>query len=394
LPGHLVSEGVVGYEDFLAARRFPVLDGLRAIAILLVVTAHPAYKHVWPVFHGTSGVSLFFVLSGFLITTLCLREQDTRAGFSLTNFYIRRVFRIYPLYFLVLAFYVILIVGLGQQADRHHAFVTNVPYMLAFFPEHAFFFNHTGTSVPFDGAWSLGVEEKFYLVWPVLGILLLKNRLRIALLFLVFATSMFLNTQSADWAHACAPYGLIALGCFAAVLLHHRRSYEVCSHLGRPRVLAFLIVVTTSIQFGTTEVNTGRELYVVYGIVLTALLIGLITYSGNGIAWLYCRPMVFIGRISYALYLVHNFGLNAMEKLIPQTHGFASSFASTSLGLGGAGIAAWILNVWFEMPLTRLGHRIAHTRKALRSVPSDSPQAATSGSVHRGQHRPSTRKSP
>ncbi len=215
------------------------------------------------------------------------------------------------------------------------------------------------------------MEEKFYLVWPLLGILLFKIRLRIALLLVVFITSMILNTQGAAWAHACAPYGLIALGCFAALLLHRRRSYDVCSYLGRPRVLFCLIVVTTTIQFGTAEVNTGRALYVAYGIVLTALLIGLITYSGTAVTWLYCSPMVFIGRISYALYLLHNFGLNAMEKVIPQTHGFASSLASTSLGLAGAGVVAWVLNVWFEMPLTRLGHRIAHDRTALRTLPSD-----------------------
>ena len=367
----VVGPSVLRHEDFLATRRFPVLDGLRAIAILLVVTAHPAYAHIWPVFHGTAGVSLFFVLSGFLITTLCLREQDVSGRLSLSSFYIRRAFRIYPLYLLVLALYVVLIVGLGQEALRRHAFVINVPYMLAFFPEHAFFFNHTGVAVPFDGAWSLGVEEKFYLIWPALGILLLKNRLRLVLLCLVIAASLIFNTRSADWARALAPYGLIAFGCVAAVLLHHRRSYEFCSRLGRPRTLLLLAITTICIQFGTREVNTGRTLYVAYGAVLAALLVGLITYSGDAIRWLHSRPMVLIGRISYALYLLHNFGLNAMERLIPRTHGFIGSLVSTSLGLAASGVVAWILNVWFEMPLTRLGHRIAHTTKALRSLPAD-----------------------
>ena len=85
------------HADYLTIRRFGVLDGLRAIAILLVFTAHQR-GDLWPVFHGATGVTLFFVLSGYLITTLLLREEDRSGKVDFRSFYVRRTFRIYPMF--------------------------------------------------------------------------------------------------------------------------------------------------------------------------------------------------------------------------------------------------------------------------------------------------------
>jgi peptidoglycan/LPS O-acetylase OafA/YrhL len=154
------------FEQFQALRRFPVLDGVRAIAILLVFTAHPAYEHFWPALHGPNGVTIFFVLSGFLITTLALREEARDGWLDLKGFYIRRICRIYPLYVVVLALYCVLILGLGMESARKTLFLDELPYYALGLPEHGLFVH--GVIAPFDGAWSLGIEEKFYLLWPVL----------------------------------------------------------------------------------------------------------------------------------------------------------------------------------------------------------------------------------
>src|SRR6187551_1792962 len=88
------------HADYLAQRRFPGLDGLRAIAASMVVLFHFGGPDI---VQGWIGVHLFFVLSGFLITTLLLREHDRAGRVALVDFYLRRAFRILPVYFLVLA---------------------------------------------------------------------------------------------------------------------------------------------------------------------------------------------------------------------------------------------------------------------------------------------------
>ena len=104
----------VDYDGFKQARRFQALDGIRAIAVLLVMTVH-AGAHSdflpWEIVDGRGGVTMFFVLSGFLITTLLLREEEARGRVSLKAFYVRRVMRLAPLYYLVLGVYVVLILA-------------------------------------------------------------------------------------------------------------------------------------------------------------------------------------------------------------------------------------------------------------------------------------------
>ena len=95
------------HDAYLARRYFGELDGLRALAIAMVVWNHSssgAYRFGWGI-----GVKLFFTISGFLITTLLLRERDRTGTISLHDFYVRRVLRIFPLYFAVLGLYVVLV---------------------------------------------------------------------------------------------------------------------------------------------------------------------------------------------------------------------------------------------------------------------------------------------
>jgi peptidoglycan/LPS O-acetylase OafA/YrhL len=366
----------ITHAEYQERRRFPVLDGLRAISILLVVTAHPAYPHEWPAFHGSAGVSIFFVLSGYLITTLLLREQQRQGRVSLAAFYVRRLFRIYPLFYLVLLGYVVLIFVLGQQSDRRHAFGANLAYYAFFLPEHAFFFNHSGHTVPYDGAWSLGIEEKFYLVWPVLGFLLLayRKRARLGSLVVAFLGFSVAGWIGGAWGWCLSSYALIAVGCALAIALHDPASYARLAWLGRPRVLLALAIATVAVQFGTNAIILGHFLYTVYALLIAALMAGLLTTTtSRGTGWLTSRPMVRLAELSYALYLIHNFGLNFAEKIVPQD-GFVGSLASTVLGLAGALVACEIVHRIFEKPLTDYGHRLS--RKIL-ARPTLEPQTAS-----------------
>lgn len=151
------------YTQYEAQRFFGPLDGLRAISVLMVVLHHMTEKSVWYWLNGFAGVEVFFVLSGFLITTICLREMNRggeRRQLSLKGFYTRRVYRIIPLYLLALAAYGVL-TGFWGISGTWTEFVDNLPYYLTLNGDLI------KSEPPFAISWSLGVEEKFYVVWPL-----------------------------------------------------------------------------------------------------------------------------------------------------------------------------------------------------------------------------------
>lgn len=347
---------------------------MRALSILLVFTAHPAYREVWPLFHGSTGVTIFFVLSGFLITTLLLREEDRNGRVNLRAFYIRRMFRIYPVFFAVLLLYCVLLLVVGLQPHQRGVFLENLPYFVFLFPEHGFFFNDTGTSVPFVHSWSIGIEEKFYLVWPIVGFVILAKwqRARLPILLLIAAASLAAGFAGPGW-DAISSYQHIAYGAIAAILLHKKTSYQALSGVGRPKVLGIVALAALALQFGTEEVVIRGVLYGPFGMVVVVLLVGLVTTGSRGASWLGSRPMVYLGALSYVLYLIHTFGLDIAEKIIPIGWGFPGSVLSTVLGLAGATLAAHLIHKFFEEPLRLYGSKLSKSGRQVRAMHAPEP---------------------
>jgi peptidoglycan/LPS O-acetylase OafA/YrhL len=187
----------------------PDIDGLRAVSILLVVVFH-AFPALLP--DGYLGVDVFFVISGYLITSLILRESE-RGRFRFTTFYARRVRRLFPALFLVtlacLAFgwFALLpeeYAQLGKHAFWGSLFLPN----LAFWSE-AGYWDTASESKPLLHLWSLGVEEQFYLVWP--GALLLLRRESLARWMIPLALVSF---GAALWAARFDPDGVFFLPHF------------------------------------------------------------------------------------------------------------------------------------------------------------------------------------
>jgi peptidoglycan/LPS O-acetylase OafA/YrhL len=363
------------HAEYLTTRRFGVLDGLRAIAILLVFTAH-LRGDLWPVIHGATGVTLFFVLSGYLITTLLLREEARFGKVDFRAFYVRRTFRIYPLYLGVIALYCVLILGLGMEAARRGLWIENLPYIV-WFPEHLPYFRTTDVYPPFSGAWSIGIEEKFYLVWPVLGFALIAKwkRARIPVLASIAAAS-FVTGFSDDLVYL-APYQHLAFGAIAAVLLHRERTYAAVATLGRPPVLLAVASVALALQFTTgTAVYIYGDLYGVHGLVLALLVAGLVTTRAPGVAWLSSRPMAFLAAISYTFYLVHGFVVNGVEMIVPAEWGRPGSLLAAALALTLAIYVSWIIHRWYEEPLRKYGVHLSKRIDQARDVRREAPAAA------------------
>jgi peptidoglycan/LPS O-acetylase OafA/YrhL len=166
-------------------KRIPGLDGIRALSIMLVVLGHVSYGvTVWSKYGGF-GVESFFVLSGFFITWLLCVEEDRRGAISLPSFYARRSLRILPPAFLYIASVSLLaVLGLADLAPKE-------PLYAAFFVRNLM----ADGGLHLAHFWSLAIEEQFYLLWPLLFLLLRSNRQR-----LVFTAALIVAAPF--WRHA------------------------------------------------------------------------------------------------------------------------------------------------------------------------------------------------
>jgi peptidoglycan/LPS O-acetylase OafA/YrhL len=268
------------YEAFRSRTRLPALDGVRAFAMLGVLLHHTRNAPFGRL-HGFRGVWLFFVLSGFLITTLALREEDRAGALNIRAFAIRRVLRIMPLFYLALLVYLcwVCVFGMEPGADLlQHSLLSYVVYC----PEFPILHDHF--MIPFGQAWSLGIEEKFYLLWPLLAFIwLARSKHRTAMTVALLVTTLLLTAATTEFAQMWGSYSDILIGCLLGFLLHDRRGYERIRTLGRTdltwMVLLALAVVTVSRLTGT---QLGDRLF---SLTAAAAIAALVTNTGKA-----CRP--------------------------------------------------------------------------------------------------------
>jgi peptidoglycan/LPS O-acetylase OafA/YrhL len=349
----------VGYDDFKRARRFPALDGLRAIAVMLVLTVHAGAHSdfvVWAkVIHGQMGVPIFFVLSGFLITTLLLREQESRGRVSLKAFYIRRVMRLAPLYYLVLCVYALLIFvpNLPEGLERKADMMRKLPLFVLYSSEYA----APGKFPVFGQAWSLGIEEKFYLAWPSLAFLLLStNRRRLAaavVLSVVFAAIAFAGVFELLFSQY---YAELFVGCTVALALDDRRWFERLRFMGTRlgQTICFCLAILVQLL---------PILYFVRDTALYAVVAGMVIASsavGEQSIWqrvLSSKVMTHIGQRSYAIYLIHVLMVHIVDRArIFQAFTPAAAFGAFAATLALSLVVAEGLYRCIEGPCIRLGH--------------------------------------
>ena len=178
----LISDQTIQQNSRAVANPFklghrPALDGLRAIAVL-VVMAHHGHVPFFP--GGRIGVDIFFVLSGFLITSLLLEEWDRSEGISFGKFYLRRALRLLPALLLLLFF--VEVYALGVLRGPRFWQMQRAILAVLFYASNWFNIARPDGLGPLAHAWSLSIEEQFYLLWPPLLFLLLRSRLRMWLI--------------------------------------------------------------------------------------------------------------------------------------------------------------------------------------------------------------------
>jgi peptidoglycan/LPS O-acetylase OafA/YrhL len=290
----------------------PDIDGLRGIAVLLVV----AY-HYFGVRGGFVGVDIFFVISGYLITTILLRELSLNQ-FSLSNFYIRRIKRIFPALILVIAS--CLIFGglvllsneyalLGKHVLAGTMFSSNIVFWL-----EAGYFDKASHLKPLLHLWSLGVEEQFYIFWPLILFWAYKQswsfgRLISGLIVLSCLMCIYVSSISAVTAFYWLPtraWQLLAGAGLAYIQLHGSPRYQLVNQELKKNALSILGLVI--ILFSASQLSAGN-VYPGYWALIPTIGAVLVIFSGEQ-SWINKKILsrkwiVYVGLISYPLYLWH-----------------------------------------------------------------------------------------
>jgi peptidoglycan/LPS O-acetylase OafA/YrhL len=336
----------MSYAEFRQARYFPAIDGLRAVSVFMVLAFHSA-DPIWHRLNGHLGVPIFFVISGFLITTLLLREERKAGNIDLKAFYLRRTFRIFPLYYLALAVFTFLTVGM-HLGSRPETFLGRIPWFLTYNGEFA----GAGT---FSHGWSLGIEEKFYLVWPALAFLaapLVRCRAQIVVVLLTASIA----TAAIPGADYLAIYAPILAGCSLALLMHSERGYRIAARLASwpmsiPLAATALFLLATNSKDEWQNVPFGMA---------AALLFPTMVIGPRWVRWLLSVTWArYVGTLAYGIYLFHPILISIVDEALPTDISTGRQLARMALiGVSSVAVAA-ILHRFFEMPMIRLGRRVA-----------------------------------
>jgi len=328
----------------------PQIDSLRGLAVLSVLLTHFWTDNGG----GHHGVRLFFVVSGFLITRILLRLDDSGpAGFwkKFQIFYVRRCLRIWPTYYLCLAIAALIdLDGIRPSLAWHLAFLSN------------FWFLREGQWIPHCAAhlWTLAVEEQFYLVWPLIALAVARNRLPailIAAVVIAVATRALLWSPAAPFPDIATPASFDALGLGGLLALaKYREQSAALSH----RLLASTAASSVAAFVLLSLWAPPRTGFALGDFALAITFAALVAATDRGIGgpigrMLELKPIVGLGRVSYGVYLYHLYLLSIVRD-VAQSRGVEIKggptlfLAMTTLTIAVAA-ASWIL---IERPLARL----------------------------------------
>lgn len=363
---------------------FEGLNALRFFAAFLVVIHHAEtirrknglFNFEWlSLFrNGGNAVNFFFVLSGFLITYLLLKENEQTKTISIKTFYLKRVLRIWPLYFLLVALGTLILPVVFQwlhiDYDFPYTFGESWYYFVFFLPAMVTY--HFGSHL-LQPLWSIGVEEVFYLIWAplikflkkhVLAVLLTLIVVKITINFLVYPLGE--SSLAYYMVNHCFTFEDMAIGGLGAYFLFHRKND--ISHLSiyaKPFQLLFYgllliyIVFDKNIEWAPWRTVFGTPVFsrLIYDFLFLYLIIG-ISLNKNNLFKIRNKHLSYLGEISYGIYMYHMlviFGIVLILKnWLATMNGYVASIIFFTLLTVGVITVSAISKKWFENYFLRL----------------------------------------
>jgi peptidoglycan/LPS O-acetylase OafA/YrhL len=348
----------------------PSLDGLRAVAILIVLWGHSEFSSVVDaaagtlVLKGSVGVTVFFFLSGYLITTLLRVEADVRGRISVPDFYVRRAIRILPPLYVVLGLAVVATAsGLFAAEMSRRGVLSTATFWANYF---IIIDGRDGLPAGMNALWSLAVEEHYYLLFPLLYIALrrwLPSRMHQALVLValclgIAAWRTYLDLNGASWDRL-----YLATDTRADAILWGSVMAVVCNpvlgDVRAPRrawLLTPVLLVSVAVFYAVSRTPDAFGMtigYTIQSIALFGVFLPLILAPGSMLGRvLNWRPVAFIGVLSYSLYLVHRPVLRLVEERLD-----LPAAGETLIGLPVSFALAYAMHRLVERPAATLRRR-------------------------------------
>jgi peptidoglycan/LPS O-acetylase OafA/YrhL len=301
------------------SQHWVALDGMRAFAVIAVMIYHWDNPHLLS--GGLFGVDVFFVLSGFLITTLLLGENEQSGAISLTYFYARRALRLLPALFAVIIVTVLAATLISGLSSVRHDTLTGVPWVVFYVANWARAIYPSGNTLGLLAhTWSLAVEEQFYLIWPLVlvGLVLRARSRQVAALTLA-------GVVVVEWVYRAALLGAgvglprvengldthsdgLLIGCAIALWM---ASPVMASRPARIRLSHVSAALGVAIIVSAVVLGKETPVRVAVGYTIVPVATALVLWNQLRTPWpvlravLTWKPLVWIGQRSYGLYLWH-----------------------------------------------------------------------------------------
>ncbi len=294
---------------------------------------------------GPHGVVFFFVLSGFLITYLLLVEKEVSGSVSVKKFYVRRILRIWPLYYLIVALGFFVLPHLSwwdipkQEVFFMQHFTINLVCYLFLFPNLAV--SIYDRAVPNIGqAWSIGVEEQFYIIWPLL-MKFFKNAWRMMIVFFlailaVKAAFMLVADNSNQYIKiisrflATSKIESMALGGLGAYVLYHQKNAWLKIVFSVPAQILAYVSVPIVVLFA--PVSFGNMTHLAFSVAFLIIILN-VAANENGILKLKGRVLDYLGKISFGIYMYHIICITFTIYALDAIFGFAQKLTFIESGL-------------------------------------------------------------
>lgn len=367
---------------------FPNLDGLRFLSFLLVFLSHSLsadYSHIrdaeWykyvklEIFHdGDLGVSFFFVLSGFLITYLLLKEREVTGKINISFFYIRRALRIWPLYFFCVFFgfqlFPILKTMFGQIPDE-----TADPFLSSLFLNNFdIIINGPPDSSVLSILWSIAIEEQFYLIWPILFIVIPSRYFIYIFLGTILISTGFRSFAPQDQIeiHTLGVIADMAIGGLGAYLSLNRKNAMLTFFENTPRLLhlspyiiAVLFVLLKNEIFSFNLIIIFKRI-----IIATIFLWIILDQNFNPRSYFKISSFKYLsrfGKYTYGLYCFHSIGIlisvTILRRLQLNTESYQLIFYELPLSMLISIVISVTSYHLFEIRFLKLKDRFAYIRK-------------------------------